>query len=151
MWEACMLRMPKEGIISCTKKENEWRKLQLLWLPAPLPSNSTRVCTSKIVLYDITQSDITGLMINQHTLLIWSAFFHEVIWVPLFRGRLCIVKRYIFIVTKVRSVEAELITKIALFVGKVLASFVMWTAVLLAMSHQVFNSWDFLTATYGFM
>ena len=50
-----------------------------------------------------------------------------------------------------RSVEAELNKKVVVFVSKVVASFIIWIVLLLGLSYQVFNSWDFLTATYGFM
>jgi len=57
----------------------------------------------------------------------------------------------ILILMKVRSFEAELNNKTIVFVGKVFVSFIVWMVVLLGMSYQVFKSWDFLAATYGFI
>ncbi|CAH3017304.1 unnamed protein product [Porites evermanni] len=55
----------------------------------------------------------------------------------------------ILIVIKVRSIDAESNKKSLVFVSKVIASFVTWMVLLLGMSYQVFQSWDFLTATHG--
>ena len=47
--------------------------------------------------------------------------------------------------------DAQLTKKSFVFASKVVISFMMWMALLLGMSYQVFQSWAFLAATYGFM
>ncbi|KAL9974384.1 hypothetical protein ACROYT_G011408 [Oculina patagonica] len=57
----------------------------------------------------------------------------------------------ILILMKVRSVDVEFNKKTVVFVSQVVVSFIVWTALLLGMSYHVFKSWDFLTATHGFI
>lgn len=57
----------------------------------------------------------------------------------------------VLILIKVRSVEPEFIRKVVVFAFSIIGSFVMWTAFLLVLSYQMFNSWDFLLATHGFI
>ncbi|KAJ7369283.1 hypothetical protein OS493_040056, partial [Desmophyllum pertusum] len=48
-------------------------------------------------------------------------------------------------------VDIEFNKKTVMFVSQVVASFIVWTVLLLGMSYHVFKSWDFLTATHGFI
>ncbi|XP_068699893.1 phosphatidylinositol glycan anchor biosynthesis class U protein-like [Montipora foliosa] len=57
----------------------------------------------------------------------------------------------VLILIKVRSVELEFNRKVVVFALSIIGSFVMWTAFLLVLSYQMFNSWDFLIATHGFI
>ena len=52
---------------------------------------------------------------------------------------------------QVRSIGIELSKTTLMFASRVVASFIIWAVLLLTMSYHVFNSWDFLTATQGFM
>ena len=52
---------------------------------------------------------------------------------------------------QVRSIDIELSKTTLMFAGQVVASYIIWAVLLLSMSYHVFNSWDFLTATHGFM
>ena len=52
---------------------------------------------------------------------------------------------------QVRSIDIELGKMTVMFASQAVASFIIWAVLLLTMSYHVFNSWDFLTATHGFM
>jgi len=57
----------------------------------------------------------------------------------------------VLILMKGRSIDIELSKKTVVFVCRVIFSFIIWTVLLLSMSYHMFNSWDFLTATHGFI
>ncbi|XP_015749036.1 PREDICTED: phosphatidylinositol glycan anchor biosynthesis class U protein-like [Acropora digitifera] len=57
----------------------------------------------------------------------------------------------ILILFKVRCIECELNRKAVVFILCNIGSFFMWILFLFVLSYQVFHSWDFLTATHGFI
>ncbi|XP_074617969.1 phosphatidylinositol glycan anchor biosynthesis class U protein-like [Acropora palmata] len=57
----------------------------------------------------------------------------------------------ILILFKVRCIECELNRKAVVFILSNIGSFFMWILFLFVLSYQVFHSWDFLTATHGFI